>query len=255
MPIPTQTVVTLMNARLDSEGSDRYLFELDHRPAIHSSLNWCVLAVNSLLSDTKSPAEALRELARTRVWQSSNYSRLAYNSNDLNGERLWTLLSVHPEAHTVEPPTIDPTVQGANSKVRLDLTFLRSEYSADRLTYEQWSQNEKNIFLPGNTTITGALKRYAYLDFSDYRSNTYNPDGTFEIEIRPSWPRKLVAVRYLKYPTLPQLISDDIEFPMSMLNIIVDKSLQFISWKQGDGTNLYSVSERDAQMVMLALSS
>lgn len=254
MAIPVQTIVTQMNSGIDSEGSDRYLFDLDHRPGIHYAMRWLIIALNNVFANTKAPAESLRELINTRVYQTNNYSRIAFNSADLSGQKLWTLLSVHPEATTIEAPVIDPLITGADSKVRLDLTFKGSEYSAERLTFEQWNQNQKNIFLPGNTIITGELKRYAYLDFSSYVSNNYNPPGTYEIEIRPTVARKLVGVRSLNYPTLPTSISDSIPFPDSVTDMIVEKALQWISWKQGDQTTLYAVSDRDIKILIGNLS-
>lgn len=250
MAILVQNVVTQCASALDAEGSDRYLFDLDYRPAIQYSMRWMVVALNNVFSQTKGPAESLRELINTRVYQANNYSRVAFNPADLSGEKLWTLLSIHPEATTIEPRTIDPTITGATSKVRLDLTFRGSEYSAERLTFEQFNQNQKNIFLPGNTIISGELKRYSYLDFSSYVSNNYNPPGTYEVEIRPTVSRSIIGIRYLKYPDMPQLITDSIQFPDSVTDMIVEKALQWISWKQGDQTTLYSVTERDIQVLI-----
>jgi len=254
MAIPVQTVVTQMNSALDSEGSQRYLFDLDFRPAIHYGMEMIQTALTSVFADTKAPAEALRELINTRVWQTNDYSRFSFNPADLNNEKLWTILSIHPEALTIEAGTIDPLILGATSKVRLDLTFKGSEYSAERLTFEQWNQNSKNIFLPGNTSITGALKRYAYLDFSSYVSNNYNPAGTYEVEVRPGVSRKLVGMRYLKYPVMPALITDTIPFPDSLTNLIVDSALSFVAKKQGDNSTLLQVSEMDIKKILGSFS-
>ena len=251
MAIPVQIVVTQMNAALDSEGSDRYLFDLDHRPGIHYALREVQTALNSLFANTKAPAESLRELINTRIWQVNDYSRLTFNPADLNNEKLWTILSVHPEVVTIEPPVIDQTITGAQSKVRLDLTYKSSDFSCDRLSMEQWSQNKNNIFLPGNTGILQfGLKRYAYLDFSSYVSNNYNPDGIYEIEIRPDVSRKLVGMRYLRVPVMPNLITDSIEYPESLINLIVSSALSFIAWKQNNGTTLMQVSMMDVKTAL-----
>lgn len=251
MAIPVQTVVTQMNSALDAEMSDRYLFDLDHRPAIHYALTSIQTALNSVFANTKAPAESLRELINTRIWQTNDYSRFTFNSADLSGEKLWTILSVHPEAKTIEPATIDPLILGAESKVRLNLTYLDSDYSCDRLSFEQWSQNKKNIFLPGNTEILQAgLKRYAYLDFSSYVSDNYNPAGIYEIPIRPDVARKLIGVRYLRVPVMPVLITDNIEYPESLVNLITSAALSFIGWKQNNGTSLIQVSTMDVKTAL-----
>lgn len=239
---------------LDAEGSDRYLFDRDGIYAFAYANEMMVQIINAAFAETKLPAEALRELVKVRIWQTSDYSRFAYDSAALSGEKLWTLLSIHPEATTVEPPTIDPSVTGANSKVRLDLTFLGSQYSAGRLTFESWNINQKNIFLPGNSTLTNGFKQYAYLDFANYSSNAYAPAGTFEVQVRPDVIRKLIGVRYLKYPTAPTLITDSVEFPESATTFYVELALRFISFKIGDQTTTYQVTTSDVQTITSLLS-
>lgn len=239
---------------LDSEGSMRYLFDRDGVYACAYANEMMVQIINAAFAQTKLPAEALRELVKVRVWQMNDYSRFAYNSSDLNGEKLWTILSIHPEATTVEPPTIDPSVTGANSKVRLDLTFKGSIYSAYRSTFEQFNINQKNIFVPGNTIIQNAFKEYTYLDFADYSSNTYSPQGTFEAQIRPDVSRKLIGVRYLKYPTPPLQLTDSVEFPESATAFYVELMLRAIAYKQGDQTTIASLSQADIQTINSLLS-
>lgn len=251
MAIPVQTIVTQMNSPLDAEGSDRYLFDLDHRPGIHYGIRQVITALNSVFANTKAPAESLRELINTRVWQANDHSRIAYNPADMpNTQDLWTILSVHPEALTIEGGTIDQLILGPVSKVRLDLTYKSSAQSCERLSFEQWSQNQENIFLPGNIVMIGALKRYAYLDFSDYSSNNYTAPGTYEIEIRPDVSRKLVGMRYLRYPVMPALITDSIEFPDSLTDLIVSAALSWLGWKQGNGTTLIQLSSMDVQKAL-----
>lgn len=251
MAILVQTVVTQIKSGIDSEGSDRYLFDLDYRPAIHYGIRQIITALNSVFANTKAPAESLRELINTRIWQANDYSRIAYNIADMPGnEDMWTILSVHPEVITIENGLPDPSITGATSKVRLDLTYKGGKFSCTRLSFEQWNQNQDNIFLPGNTVMTGSLKKYAYLDFADYSSNNYVAPGTYEIEVRPDVSRKLVGMRYLRYPVMPNLISDSIEFPDSLTDLMVMCGLSWIAVKQGTGTTLYTISARDIQTAL-----
>jgi hypothetical protein len=78
----------------------------------------------------------------------------------------------------------------------------------------------------------------------DYQSSSYDSQGP-EVEIRPSVADEFVAITYLKYPTPITDPSDNIEFPKVLINLVVDKALNFISRKQGDQTNLYSVTQQD----------
>lgn len=254
MPILVSDVIARAESMLDAEGSDRYRFDRDYQPGLAYAIEFIVAIINSAFADTKAPAEALKELVKVRIWQTSDYSRFAYNSSDLSGERLWTILSIHPEATTIQPATIDPSVTGANSKVRLDLSFKSSLYSAGRQTFEQWNINQKNIFMPGNVTLTNGFKEYAYLDFANYSSTGYAPAGSFEVEIRPSVPRSLIGVRYLKYPDMPTSINDSIEFPELLTDMLVDKLVNFISFKQGDQTTAYSVTQGDIRTIISTLT-
>lgn len=254
MPILVSDVISRAESMLDAEGSDRYRFDRDYQPGLAYAIEFVVAIINSAFADTKAPAEALKELVKVRIWQTNDYSRFAYNSSDLSGERLWTILSIHPEATTIQPATIDPSVVGAQSKVRLDLSFRSSNYSAGRQTFEQWNINQKNIFMPGNVTLTNGFKEYAYLDFANYSSVGYSPSGSFEVEIRPSVPRSLIGVRYLKYPEMPTSISDSIEFPELLTDMIVDKLVNFISFKQGDQTNAYTVTQNDIRTIISTLT-
>lgn len=254
MPILASTVISRAEAMLDAEGSGRYTFDRDYKPGLAYAIEFIVTIINSAFANTKAPAEALKELTLVRVWQTNNYSRFSYNSSDLNGEKLWTILSIHPEATCIPAGTIDPSVTGANSKVRTDLSFKSSNYSAGRLTFEQWNINQKNIFLPGNDQLLNGFKEYAYLDFANYSSTNYNPNGTFEIELRPAVPRSLVGVRYLKYPVMPTGPSSNIEFPETLTNILADKLVNFIAMKQGDGTTAYEVTQADLSTVIAALT-
>jgi hypothetical protein len=239
-----------MLSELDAESSDRYLFDQDILPAISYSMEWIQMGLTELFAQKRFSPEALVELTRTRVWQTSNFSRFAYNSADLGGEDYWTMLTVHPKA-TCSPN--GPLLPLANdqSKVRTDLAYVSSLYSAKRQTYEESGLNRDNPFAAGNTVLTTAgLVSYAVLDASNYGATNYTPAGTYEWEITPPVPKQLIGVRYLKKPTLPTLITDTIEFRETAFNLIVDRALTFISAKQGDQTTLNSITERDVAVLL-----
>jgi len=246
MPISAQTIVSRMAADLDAEGSDRYTFEQDYKYAINKSIEWCVTAFSRMFADDKFNPEQLRELVKVGIWQASKFSRVAYNPSD-TGSELWSVLGVFPKV-TVHPSIIVTNITGPEkSRFFPNASFIKSDESCERLTLEQWNRNEKNIFLAGNNVMKNDLASYGYLDFADYSSSSYNNPGTFEITIRPDIPNELVGIAYLAYPKPVSLITDVIQFPSSMLNIITEKALNFISYKQGDGTNLYAVTDKDTQ--------
>lgn len=257
MSIPAQDIVDVCRAALDAEGSDRYTFDRDFKPAINNALHWLVKVISSGLGANKFGEEVFRELTIIRVFQASAFNRIAFDPNDL-GHDIWTVLAVYP-VPTVHPtgstPTSLPNPQ--DSKYEADVSFLHSNHSAKRLTLEEWNKNRGNPHAPGNTVLDTDCKdvlEYAYLNFANYTSNNYSISVPREIEVRPDVKNDFVAVAYAKTPTEIDQITDSVEFPDTLLNLIVNRTLIFIAYKQGDQTNLFSVSSRDVQSLIGALS-
>lgn len=242
MPILVNTIVSRLKADLDAEGSERYTFDQDFKYAINSGMETLIALFNDAFAKKKLTPESLRELTKIKIWQTSKYSRVNYNVNDI-GHPFWTIFGVYPK------PTVNKGVSSVSlpnsddSKFRDDLSFVSSNHSAKRMNFEQWSQRRKNVFMAGNNILKGELLEYAYLDPMDYSSASYNT--SIEIEIGPEIPNELVAIAYLKYPTQISLITDSIEFPESLTDLISEIALNAISVKQGDGTSAYAVSERN----------
>lgn len=246
--IAVQKVVDRIESILDAEGSDRYTFDQDYRPAINSSIEWLQSVFNRAFADKKLTEENLRDLIRTVVYQTSSFSRVKLDSVSMNAS-VWSILKVNPEP-TVYPSTatINTLPNAYDSQFRSDVTYVRSSYSAKRLSTEQWEENRGNIFEAGNNILLNDFKKYAYLGDANYSSSGY---GSFpEIEISPEIPNQFVGITFLKYPTPINLSTDSIEFPETLINLVVQKALNYISFKQGDQTNLYSVTSRDVQTLV-----
>jgi len=248
--IAVQSVIDRIASALDAEGSDRYTFIRDYKPAINSAVEWMQAVFNQAFGEKKLSEENLRDLVKVAVFQASEYSRV---NTDLLTDSIWTILRVNAEpVLNIDNPTLIPTTSPEQSFYRDDLSYISSDKKKKKkLTLEQWENNVKNIFEAGNTTLLNDFKQYAYLNFADYQSNSYNAGGP-ELEIRPSIAKSFVGITYLKYPTPIQASTDDIEFPKVLINLVVQKALNFISIKQGDQTNLYGVTQQDvATLVQL----
>jgi len=251
--IAVSTVIDRMAAVLDAEGSGRYQFDRDFKPAINYSIEYYTAVFNSAFGENKLSEENLRELTRTRVWQTSKYSRIHFNTTD-TVEEIWSILIVAPEPllDPVTTPLPNPTPE--NSLYVPDVTFVRSQYAASRQTFEEWNSNESNIFMPGNTALQGDFKTYAYKNFTHLKPGELPTDIIEEIEIRPYLDNQLVGVTYLVYPKQIVADTDTILFPKTMQDLIIAKALNFVSWKQGDGTNLYSIQEREIATLVQLMS-
>lgn len=242
MPIPAQKIVDQIAADLDSEGSDRYLFDQDYKPAINSAIDMVVDIFNEAFAENKISPEQLRELTKVKIWQANGYSRVAYNEAD-TGHPLWTVIAVYPDPLLNTTGIASPSANKSTSTFRGDLSFVSSQQSAKRLTLEEWNENNNNPFMSGNSVLTGGLVEYAYLDFADYSSSSYTGNnGLPEITVRPDISSRMVALAYLKTPTKINVIGDNVEFPPSILRLLVDIALNYISVKQGDATSLFQVS-------------
>ena len=240
--ISVQEVVDRMTSALDAEGPDRYLFEQDFKPAINSAIDWLVIVFNAAFAQDKLSEEDLRELTKVKIWQASNFNRIKFD-DVVVGHKLWSITGVFPEPTVFPDQQPPPLANDYDSVFFPDLSYVESDHSADLLSIEEWNENKKNIFMAGNTEVSNELKKYAYLGINDYSSSGYPVVG--EIEIRPSVAGNFVALSYIKVPDKIDLISDQIEFPQTIFELLYQKALNFVSYKQGDQTTLYSVTERD----------
>lgn len=249
--ILTSVIHSRILSKLDSEGSERYTFDQDTKYAINGAMEVLVTLFNQAFGDNKLTPENLRELNKTKIWQASTFSRIAFDEAAV-GHGLWSVIAVYPKPVTTRKSAI-PSISAAPtiSKFRPDVTFVSSGKAAKRLTQEEWNENENNAFMPGNDILKGSIQEYAYLDFADYTSTAY-PGGTdkVEITIRPQVANQFVAISYLKYPNQVSSINDLIEFPKSLTELIVELALSKIAEKQGDGTTAYSVSQQNINLLV-----
>jgi hypothetical protein len=241
--ISVQDIVDRAKSELDAEGSDRYLFDQDFKPAINSAVEWITAVFNAAFSNKKLSEEQLRELIRTVVWQMSEFSRF-YFDPVATGDKLWSVIGISPKptVHPVLP--LVPTSAPEKSVFRGDMSFISSEFSTNRMTPEQWNEGSQNVFEAGNTILDDSLVVYAHKNPSNYGSSNYDAGGE-EFEIRPSVAKEYIGLEYLRYPEPVVLITDFIAYPNSLIDLIVNKTLNVISVKQGDQTNLFSVTQQD----------
>lgn len=253
MPILAQDVATRMRAALDAEGADYYRDGRDIIPAINNAIQWLENVINAALGEKKFSEEIFQDLIVSGVFRTSKDSRISFDKFPVNP---WTILAIYPLP--VTDTTGSPTPLMPNDKesyFRSDLYHVRpTKDGAKRLTLEQWSNNKENPFEDGydGTTICAALQRYAYLN-----PVNYNPSSSTtiirEIELRPVINKGLVTIFWAKNPTLVSALTDNIEFPQQIFQMILAKALQFISYKQGDQTTLYLVTAQDVQVLINTL--
>ena len=281
--IQVQTIIDRMKSALDAEGSDYYNFSRDFRPAINYALEWSVSVISPYLGQKKFPEELFRELTFSKIWQTSNYSRVNINPADLNNRDIWTILAIYPKPYVVVEDATDllPNLPGTyyneiqpylnqqnfNTPIvtqawnatglttllphegtfRPELSFLRSDKSCRRENLERYAINKGNPFAPGNIAYNDDVTDYAYVSYTDYTAvyGGYKLTVPRELEIAPYIPNELVAVFYIHTPAEVVLETDTIPFPALMMNVLVSKALNYISIKQNNGTNLRGTTDQE----------
>lgn len=241
---------------LDAEGSDHYRDDLDYIPAINAAMKWLVSIVNIAYGQGKISEEFFRELSYSGVFLTNNNSRVSFN---VFPSEVWTLLAVYPEP-TLEVNTSMPvplTPDTTRSYYLDNLIHIRSDNSCKRLSIEEWSVNRDNPFEAGYEPqyLTNPRPscpdfiRYAYLAPINYNGNA---TGAFaqDLEIRPRLINKKVTVFWVKKPDVITNLNQNIEFPNSVFQLLFNKALFYISFKQGDNTTVNSISNGDIQQLL-----
>lgn len=227
---------------LDAEGSDHYRDDLDYIPAINGAIKWLTAVISSAYGQDKFSEEFFRDLTNTGVFLTNNNSRVSLN---VFPSEVWTILAVYakPDVEVDISLPVPATPDPKQSYYLDNLIHISSINDCKRLNIEEWAVTKTNPLESGydGNQLCDDLKLYAYL----LNSNL--------IEIRPSIANGKATIFWVKKPSTITTITDDIEFPSSVFQLLFDKALNYISYKQGDQTNLYSVSSQDIQQLLTLL--
>lgn len=172
------------------------------------------------------------------------------------GDKLWRVLAIYPEITTIPTAPAGLPADADQSSYLDDVAMATPLKSATRLTLEQWAEKEENPLMPGSPLITNTeLIQYAYLNFIDYNANAYLlEDVDYEIPVSPDRANEIAAMAFLK---VPMDITDEreyIPFPVSLFEIVVQKAMHFISIKEDDRENLFTVTQNEIQQAMEVLT-
>lgn len=235
---------------LDAEGSDHYRDDLDIIPAINAATKWLTTLVNTAYGQNKISEEFFRELSYSGVFRTSDASRVSLN---IFPSEVWTILAIYvkPTTENITGSPATSTPDDKQSYYLAEKLHLSSDLDCKRLSLEEWARNKKNPFEHGydGSEICEELKIYAYLSPINYRLQTVMN----EIEIRPSIANQEVTIFWAKKPDVVTTLADQIDFPNSTFQLLFDKALNYIAYKQGDQTSLYTVSSADIQQLLTAL--
>lgn len=235
---------------LDAEGSDHYRDDLDYIPAINAAVKWLTNVINSQLGKDKIGEEFFRDLTYSGVFKTDDCSRV---SLDTFPSEVWSILSIYvdPETREIEGQTAPTTDDDTISYFQNHLLHKGAYKSCKRLSIEEWATNRSNPFENGydGDQLSDCLKQYAYLNPINYE-NTNQGATAKEVEIRPAIVNDNVTIFWVKKPEVITAITDEIEFPDSVFQLLYNKALSYIAYKQGDQTNVYSVTREDIALLL-----
>ena len=238
---------------LDAEGSDYYTNDLDYIPAINSAMKWVTTLVNIAYGQNKIGEEFFRELTYSGVFKTNNNSRVSLNSFP---SEVWSILAIYinPITEIDDSLPVPLTPDNKKSYYLSNLIHVSSELDCKRLSLEEWARNKKNPFESGydGNELCDDLKLYSYLSPINYTSSG---DITYaqQLEVRPSVINESLTIFWVKKPDEIVLITDSIDFPNSLFQLLLNKALVYLSYKQGDNTNLFSISTADINQLLTAL--
>ena len=245
--ISVQTIVDRLNSALDNEGYDHYTFDRDYRYALSYAQEFVCSVLDRTIGKTRFVEERLSDLLYTNCWVTNQYSRFSFEEPVI-GRKLWAIIAIYID------PTIVPvayTQADINKSVYLrNYSYISSYKSAWRVTAEEHSMNSNNPFAPGNKYHEDCeeLNEYGYLSPVNLGSGYNAAPGVKEITMTRSYVNRVLAMQYIAYPNPIMFVTDNLPFPPSMADMILNKALYFISMKRGD-VPLPQVTENDVKQL------
>jgi hypothetical protein len=239
MPIQAQTIVTQMAAALDAEGNDYYKWERDYRQSLHYAVDQMCHFINTNMGSNRFSMEAKRELTKTVVYQTNAYSRIAIQ------DEIFGIIAVLPEPQMLPANPTVTVVADDQSVKRTDIAYLGGVMNAEMYNEDEFYEQANNPFSKVFGLETRNIRSYGYLPFQDFSATGYAPNAIYELTIKPNISKGFVAITQLLIPTKPTLITDNLQFPKSLMNILENIALLHIAIKQGDQTNVYGIAMRD----------
>lgn len=255
--VPYQQLADLIlsGVGVDAEGSGRYKPLNDIIPAANSAISRMVYAGNWMLANRKESEMMMGELQETRIFQTNSSGGMTLDGIVPSGvvrrdPKIWTVLGIVAEPDL--PAGTGIIGDGEDTILRVDLVYKPggdNERPVKRVTIEQLARLRNDMEMPGNEVLAASkLRSYAYCMVGSRTDDDTVITGEREVVLLPRSrsTRRFFAMSYLRMPAQITTVDDIIDIPESCLRILTDWALEYLSWKQGDGTTLNIVASKDA---------
>ena len=238
MSILASDVFTTVRAMLDDDNSGRYSEAGDLIPFVNSAVNYLITVFNAAFEQKKISPESLRELTKTAIVTTTGTGTTKQAVVTTIMVELWTIFGIEP----------DPEITTGPDR----LASTRNRW-ATRMTLEAWNDAGSDPFSASTLqTIPVDFLRPGYLGPGHFTSDT-----DYQVLIRPAslFVADKAAVWYLKNPTKVTSGASTIEFPQSLFNLVVDKTLNYLSRQHSPDSKYNQVTDKEiAQLVNLMAS-
>lgn len=238
-----------MLAQLGADGTQRYTPAQDIIPAINGASRSFQAFMGGYVAEKKGSEEAFRDITRTVIYQTNAAGGIVLDGLP---DTVWTVLALYAEPTTIQPAPTIIVLPDDESRYRGDLSFKKSSKKVKRITLEELAETELNMSMSGNERLASnaGLRTYAYYWTGDRNTssggNPWSEVGAELVVIPLSQTSKsLVGVTYLKSVPPITAIGDILPYPDSMFNLLRELALHELTPKQGDGTTLYGITEKD----------
>lgn len=228
MSILASEVFTTVRSLLDDNNSGRYSEANDLVPSINMAIDYLVVIFNAAFEQKKLSPESLRELTVVAIANTSGSGSTKKADVTSIISSLWTILGVDPDPDITTSP---------------DVLSMTNNRWAKRMTLEAWNDASSDPFSAATLqNIPADFIRPGYIG-----PGKYFGDSVYHIMIRPAsvFTEDKVAVWYLKNPTKVSSGSSSIELPRSLLGILTEKTLNFISRQHSPDSKYPSATEAD----------
>jgi len=225
-------------AKLDAEGSERYLPEQDIIPAINAAVSRVQAAASYMLANRKGSEEILRDFTRVSIFQTSVDGWVALTGM---GHTVSNVVAVYPqpdlkkEVGSGEPHVI---VGNQSSLYRGDLVYLGANKPCKRVTMEMVPVIKDNSIMEGNE-VTAHTPRFQWA--------YYLNQGRIYLLPRSRASQVFCAVAYIENFAPMTDTSGTVSLPDYMLQQLATWAAYYVTWKQDPSAEGYRViAARDA---------
>jgi hypothetical protein len=247
MAIQASTIFSRVRSFLDDDNSTRYTEADDLVPAINSAINYLMAVFSAAFEQRKIQPEVLSELIEVLIYNpdvSGNTARIELDDQDGGGDVtfsdiFWTIIGVDP----------NPTTSGADPNVLVEST----QRFAHRLTVKEWNYALENPFSPGYSSVPSDFQRVAYTG-----PGSLLGDSKQYIFLRPgtlfSDTGSRVAVWILKKHPAITAGTTELLFPVSLHELIVQKTLYFISYQHKADSRYSQVTDKEVKELITLMN-